>query len=95
MVELYHRYKNENFDILGLAGSETSRERWIQAIEADGLVWTQINMRENDPEELIAKKYNIRGYPTKLLLDPEERILAYNLGGYDEIKALLKEIFGF
>jgi thiol-disulfide isomerase/thioredoxin len=94
LVELYNKYKNENFDILGLAGNETSRERWIQAIEADGLVWRQINMRENDPDQSLARLYNITGYPTKLLLDPEGKILGFYLGSYDEMKTKLSEIFG-
>jgi thiol-disulfide isomerase/thioredoxin len=94
LIELYNKYKNENFDILGLAGNERDRDRWLAAIETDGLVWKQINMMENDAEQALAKIYNIRGYPSKLLLDPEGKVLAYCLGGWTEIREILSEIFG-
>jgi len=93
LVELYHQYKDRNFDIIGLAGNELSRERWLQAIETDGLVWRQFNLRENDRTQPVARQYNVTAWPTKLLLDPQGRILAVNRGPYDQIKNILAETF--
>ena len=94
LVELYNEYKNENLEVLGLAGNERDREMWLQAIEHDGLTWRQINMRENDPRQPIAALYNIRAYPTKVLISPEGIILTYCTGAWDETQAKIKEIFG-
>ncbi|MCL2027326.1 MAG: AhpC/TSA family protein [Bacteroidales bacterium] len=94
LIQLYNTYKNESFDILGLAGNERNRDRWLEAIEQDNLPWRQINLMENDDKHSLLNLYNVKAFPTKLLLDPEGRILAYCVGGYDEITTLLQDIFG-
>ncbi len=94
LVELYKKYKKENFEIVGLAGNESKYDAWTKAIKDDGLTWPQINVRENDAKQELLALYNIRAFPTKILLDPSGVILVNSIGGSDEIEAKLKEVFG-
>lgn len=94
LVELYKKYKGPAFEMLGLAGGESNRERWLQAIDEDKLTWRHVNMNENKEKTDVAKLYNIKAYPTKVLLDPEGNILVYTIGGAEEIDTKLKEVFG-
>lgn len=94
LVELYNRYKGENFDIVGLAGRDKQRDKWLKAIEEDGLVWRHANLEENKAKQDVGALYNIKGYPTKVLVGPDGTILAYTLGGSEAIDSKLKEVFG-
>ncbi len=93
LVELYAKYKGENFDILGLAGNEKP-ENWTKAIEEDGMTWRQVNVKGNDPKQALLNLYHIRAFPTKILVDPNGVILLYCIGSVEEIDAKLKEVFG-
>jgi peroxiredoxin len=44
VVKNYNQYKDKNFTVLGVSLDRPgSKQAWIQAIEADGLVWTQVS----------------------------------------------------
>ena len=94
LVELYHKYKDKNFEILGLAANETGRDKWLAAIEEDGLTWRHVNLKENDDRQSIVRLYNVKGFPSKILIDPQGVIIVHALGGSEEVDVTLKEIFG-
>lgn len=94
LVQLYNKYKGDKFDILGLAGKETKREKWLEAIVTDKLAWPQANLKENEATQNIVQLYVILGYPTKILINPQGIIIARSVGKSDEIDAKLKEVFG-
>ena len=94
LIELYNKYKDQNFELLGMAGNESGRDKWLAAIKADGLVWRQVNLKENDERQTIVRLFNVKGYPTKILIDPQGRIIAHALGGSMDVDTKLKEVFG-
>lgn len=95
LIEIYNKYKGKNFDILGLANQRgESTEKWLQAIEEDGLLWKQVNLTTNEKGMEVVTNYNVRAYPTKILISPRGEILALYVGNSSEMDAKLKEIFG-
>ncbi|RYD73245.1 MAG: redoxin domain-containing protein, partial [Sphingobacteriales bacterium] len=39
VVKMYNKYKNNNFDVLGIS-LDTDKAAWLGAVKADGLTWT-------------------------------------------------------
>ena len=90
LVKLYNKYHDKGFDIFGVS-LDRSREEWLNAIKADGLPWPQVS-DITGWENPVAKMYGIQSIPANLLISPEGKIIAKNLGASDlEIK--LAEIF--
>lgn len=92
VVRLYHAYKDNGFDIYSVS-LDNSRDKWLQAIAADGLVW------ENHVSDLRGwtssggKTYGISSIPATVLIDRDGKVLARNLRG-QELENKLKEAFG-
>lgn len=86
LKQLYSKYKGKGFEIIGIsnesiAGTKSKQEqieRWKKAINEDGLDWMQIlyDPSIND----IVKTYDINGYPTKILVDAQGKIVLRLLG---------------
>ena len=89
VVEAFEQYKNKNFTVLGVS-LDRSRDPWIQAIQQDGLKWTQVSDLKFWNNE-VAKMYKITSIPQNFLIDPQGKIIAKNLRG-EELKARLEEI---
>ena len=92
VVRLYHMYKDKGFDIFSVS-LDNSRDKWLQAIDVDGLVW------ENHVSDLHGwsssggKLYGISSIPATVLVDRDGKVLARNLRG-PQMEQKLKEIFG-
>lgn len=78
LVALYDRYRERGFEILGVALEFGGEDPWRQAIEADGLPWTQASELRGYVEE-AARTYAVRALPANLLIDPDGVIAARNL----------------
>ncbi|MCB0704914.1 MAG: redoxin domain-containing protein [Saprospiraceae bacterium] len=91
VVRVYEKYKDKGFEVLGVS-LDRERARWINAIEADGLVWQHVSDLKGWQNE-AAQLYEVRSIPATLLLDAEGRILARNLRG-PALESKLAEIFG-
>jgi len=57
---------------------DRSKEDWVQAIEQDGLTWTQVSDLKF-MESQAALDYNINAIPFSILVDPNGVIIAKNL----------------
>ncbi len=89
VVAAYNKYKDKGFTVLGVSFDQV-KDKWIQAIEKDNLVWTQISDLKGWANE-AGKLYGITSIPANLLLDKEGKIVAKNLRGA-ELEAKLEEI---
>ena len=90
IVAAYSKYHEKGFDILGVS-LDNSKERWLQAIEADRLTWNHVSDLKYWSNEAAAI-YGISSIPSSLLLDREGKIIAKNLKGKDlhsELEKLL------
>lgn len=90
--QLFHKYKHHGFDILGVS-LDTDRNRWLEAIEKDGLTWHQVSDLKGWRNE-AGQLYSVTSIPHTVLLDKEGRIIARKLRG-GALEDTLKEIFGF
>jgi len=89
LVNLYTKYNAKGFDIFGVS-LDRSREEWLGAIAADGLLWKQVS-DISGWENSIAKMYGVQSIPANLLIDPNGIIIAKNLRGA-ELEAKLAEL---
>lgn len=86
VVKAYNAYKDKGFTIVGVS-LDSKREDWLKAIEADGLVWTQLSDLKGWKNE-VARIYDVSGIPTNYLLDASGKIIAKNLRGEELEKVL-------
>ncbi len=90
VVKAYHTFKDKGFEVFGVS-LDRSKEDWVQAIQEDGLVWTQVSdLKYFDSQ--AAQDYNISGIPFSILLDPSGVIIAKNLRG-PQLEKKLREVF--
>ena len=90
VVRMYNKYKDKGFDILGVSLDKT-QDRWLQAIEQDGLEWHHVSDLKGWSNE-VAQAYGVRSIPHTILLDQEGRIIARNLRG-QALEEKLEELF--
>ena len=93
LVATYGKYKNKNFEILGVSlDYPNNRDAWLAAVAKDGLTWPQVSdlMGWNNAVALL---YCIQGVPSNFLIDPNGVIIAMNLRG-ERLGQKLAEIFG-
>ncbi len=89
VVRAYHKFKAKGFEVYGVSLDRTKAD-WVQAIEEDGLVWTQVSdLKYFDSQ--AAKIYNIGAIPFSILLDKKGVIIAKNLRG-DALEKKLEEV---
>ena len=91
VVRVYNKYKDKGFEILGIS-LDRNKDRWIQAIKADGLIWHHGSDLKGWQSE-AAKLYGVSSIPQTFLLNKEGRIIAKGLRG-PALEQKLKEIFG-
>ena len=101
LKELYAKYKDRGIEFIGIADDDQAEDKWKQAITKDSIdVWKHIlrglKYKKNvfDRRNDINEKFGIQSLPTKILVDPEGKII----GRYSEEKGqlddMLKKIFG-
>ena len=91
VVEAYHRFKNKNFDILGVSLDRPGeKDRWMQAVKEDNLAWTQISDL-NYWSSAAVSLYKLTSIPFNVLVDPNGLVVGENLRG-DELEEKLDEV---
>ncbi|NBC07198.1 MAG: redoxin domain-containing protein [Bacteroidetes bacterium] len=92
VVKLYEEYKDQGFEILGVS-LDRKKDRWLKAIEADGLVWPHVSDLKGWQNE-VAQLYGVGSIPHTVLLDREGKIVAQKLRGpalEQKVAELMKE----
>ena len=90
VVQLYNRYQDKGFEILGVSLDRT-KEAWLSAIEEDGLDWKHVSDLKYFHNE-AAQEYQVQAIPATYLIGPEGKIIAKNLRG-ESLEKKLKELF--
>jgi peroxiredoxin len=89
ILDAYNKYHNKGFTVFGVS-FDKERDKWIKAINDDGLIWTQVSDL-NGWENKAAKLYGIQSIPQNVLIGPEGKIIARNIRG-KELQDKLKEL---
>ncbi len=88
VVKVYNKFKNKNFDILGIS-LDTDKAAWQNAIKADGLTWHHVSELKDFNGETV-RKYQVDAIPSSFLINPQGIIVAKNLRG-EELDAFLSK----
>jgi peroxiredoxin len=88
VVKAWKEFKGDRFDILGVS-LDRVREDWVNAIQEDGLGWTQVSDLKYFQSQPVSD-YNIEGIPFSVLVDPNGIIVAKNLRGAELRRKLLE-----
>ncbi|MDI9319273.1 MAG: TlpA disulfide reductase family protein [Phycisphaerales bacterium] len=81
VVAAYRMFKDKNFTILGVS-LDNNKSKWQAAIAQDHLDWTHISDLKGW-ESIAARDYNISSIPANFLVDPNGKVIAYDLRGPD------------
>ncbi|MDB2657020.1 TlpA family protein disulfide reductase, partial [Crocinitomicaceae bacterium] len=86
VVQAYEKYrkskfkKGKGFEVLSVS-LDRSEDAWVQAIEADGLVWKNHGW---DQDGAVSKLYGVSSIPKAFLIDGEGKIVASG----DEVRGM-------
>ena len=76
VLKMYNLYKDKGLEVLGVSYDYPGKkESWLNAIEKDGLPWTQVSSLKGWEDE-TAKMFQINGIPYPYLIDPKGIIVA-------------------
>ncbi|MEO5999953.1 MAG: TlpA disulfide reductase family protein [Chitinophagaceae bacterium] len=86
VVKSYNMYKDKNFTILGVS-LDKEKDGWQKAIKDDQLAWTHVSDLLYWNSKAV-DVYHFEGIPYNVLIDPQGKIIAENLRGFDLEKKL-------
>ncbi len=89
IVAAYKKFKDKNFTIIGVS-LDKDKEKWLQAIKADELTWTQVSDLQFWSNE-VALLYNVHEIPQNILIDPTGKVVARRLAG-EQLNDKLEEL---
>ncbi|MDR1198750.1 MAG: AhpC/TSA family protein [Prevotellaceae bacterium] len=89
LIEVYAKYKNKNFEIVGVS-FDREKEKWLNGIRELKLTWPQMSDVKYWQSE-GARLYNVQAIPHTVLIDPQGIIIEKNLRG-DGLKNKLAEL---
>ena len=81
LKELYARYKDQGFEVLGVSDDDRNPNAWRKAVADDDLPWKHVlrgfKMIDGkpDPSNDISAGFNISSLPTHVLIDPSGQII--------------------
>lgn len=102
LKELYTKYKEKGFEVIGVSDDDRNHEAWKKAVAQDGLPWQHVlrglKIVNGVPDRSadISEGYNISTLPTQILLDKTGKIIArYGEDGEDHglLDQKLKSVF--
>jgi peroxiredoxin len=92
VVTAYNKYKDDGFTVMSVS-LDKSKQSWLKAIEADGLIWPHHVSDLKHWSSKAAALYGVRGIPFTVLIDAEGKIIRTKIRGA-ELEEELKKIFG-
>ena len=90
MKEYYQKYKNR-MEIVGIDCQETE-EDWRACVKENQIPWLHVYNPTDD--DSLQQAYALEGYPHKVVISPEGRILRTFIGEVPEFYSYLDELLG-
>lgn len=89
MKKYYEKYKGK-FEILGIDCNDT-QEKWKAAVEKHALPWLHVY---HPRESTVLADYAVQGFPTKIIVGPDGKIVKTVMGEDPSFYTFLDELFG-
>jgi thiol-disulfide isomerase/thioredoxin len=89
MKEYYQKYAGK-FEILGIDCNDPE-EKWKAAVEKYELPWLHVY---NTRDSKVLEQYEIQGFPTKIIVGPDGKIVKTIIGEDPAFYTLLDQLFG-
>ena len=89
MKNYYEKYKGK-FEILGIDCNDTE-DKWKAAVEKHALPWLHVY---NPSDSKLLADYAVQGFPTKIIVGPDGKIVKTIVGEDPAFYTLLDELFG-
>jgi thiol-disulfide isomerase/thioredoxin len=89
-MKTYYKKHKGKLEYLGIACND-EEEAWKKAISDNELNWPQL-INSNDEKNDLILLYGIRGYPTKIILDKNQKIIARFIGETPKFYKKLDEL---
>lgn len=92
VVHAYNKYNSKGFEIFSVS-LDSDKNRWIGAIEQDGLIWPNHVSDLQGWRNQASKAYGVSSIPHTILVGTDGTIVGTHLRG-SALEAELKKIFG-
>ena len=93
VVRMYEKYNKDGFEVFSVSLDKT-KDKWVAAIEKDGLVWPNHVSDLQYWSSEAAQLYNVKSIPFTVLLDRDGKVIDKKLRG-PALEAKLQELFGY
>ncbi|MDD2563773.1 MAG: TlpA disulfide reductase family protein [Salinivirgaceae bacterium] len=90
LVKLYEKYKDYNFEIIGVS-LDNDKEKWQKAIAADSLSWLHVSDLKGW-QNAVGQTYGVNSIPHTILIDDKGQIIG-NKMSHEELKEKLEQLF--
>lgn len=78
LKEAYAKYKDKGLEVIGVDNRDTL-EKWKAGVEKYQLPWVNVYNPGNDESGVLAA-YGVQGFPTKVIVNPEGKIVDITVG---------------
>ena len=85
-------FREKYSDVLEIVGvaKDTDVEAWKKCIQDMGMNWPNILIGTGEAD--FASKFNVQGYPTKIVLDPQGKIIHRTTGESKEFYEIVEKL---
>jgi peroxiredoxin len=91
VIACYEKFHSKGFEVVGVSFDQ-KKEAWVKAVQQMGMSWPQ--MSDLKGWKCAASDiYGVASIPSNILVDPQGKIIAMDLQGYELVKKLT-EIYG-
>ena len=91
MMKEYYKKYSDKMEILGVDCNDPEK-KWKAAVKDLDLPWKHVYNPKGSTE--VLEKYEIEGFPTKVLVDPEGKLVKIVVGEDPKFYLYLDELFG-
>lgn len=88
MKEYYEKYAGK-FEIVSIDVMD-KKQKWLDFLANNDLPWRQVRQT---PFNMVSKQYYVKAYPTKIVIDPEGKIIKVSAGEDKRFYTFLDDLF--
>ena len=91
VIACYEKFHPKGFEVVGVSFDQ-KKEAWVKAVQQMGMSWPQMSDLKGW-KCAASDVYGVASIPSNVLVDPQGKIIAMDLKGYELVKKLT-EIYG-